>query len=140
MPYPISRQTRQKQKTLGWVSLSKTQKNTLGGNRGCFSYALIFFNLLSTFILTRGKFKVKKVVLLKHYLGDSEKRKLKNGKNNSQIDDFFRRKNQNLSVYICLYMFNICLGASWALQHQGFSGFMGVKMRRYGCKNASLWV
>jgi len=58
------------------VPLSKAQKNTLGGNRGCFSYALIFFNLLSTFILTRGKFKVKKVVFEEHYLGDSEKRKV----------------------------------------------------------------
>ena len=35
-------------------------------------------------------------------------------------------------------MFNICLGDSRALEPQRVSRFIGVKMRRYRCKNAAL--
>ena len=51
--------------------------------------------------------------------------------NNLQIDDFFRRKNQNLSVYIYLIYVYIYLGDSRALEPQGFSRFMGVEMSVY---------
>ena len=87
---------------------------------GCFSYARMLsnFSLLLLILQHEITFKVKKVVLWIHYLGDYKKEKFQDclnsnaknlkktkkwKKNNSQIDDFFRRKNQNLSVYIYLY-------------------------------------
>ena len=59
-------------------------------------------------------------------------------KNNLQIDDFFRRKNQNLSVYICLIYVYIYLGDSRALQPQGFSEFIKYKMSVYQVQNVGL--